>query len=297
MASSPENSSQEAVESAAEVKEASEHLRENLVDVAVKFLNNPRVIGSPLEQKKVFLQKKGLSDSEIEEAVRLSQLSPPTHHHTSPLPPSTPSQLSPFTTHTLPPPHHRTWRDYALVVAVVGGISYALYKFFKGYAIPWLSWRLEQSERAEETSEAVRQLQTNLDTTVSGIRETTASIRDILTEQREEMQAIAAKVTALQVSVPGSGLAVNEIRDEVASLKGLLLNRHQFPTPTTSHPARGIPAWQRSTQQQQQDQQQDIVGDTKTESKVLVNSGVKIRRGLETSIQLQRQLQYLLYWS
>ena len=75
MASSPENSSQEAGESAAEVKEASEHLRENLVssrltlsrllftvpqvDVAVKFLNNPRVIGSPLEQKKVFLQKKG----------------------------------------------------------------------------------------------------------------------------------------------------------------------------------------------------------------------------------------------
>jgi peroxin-14 len=202
MASSPENSSREAGESAAEVKEPSEHPRENLVDVAVKFLNNPRVIGSPLEQKKAFLQKKGLSDSEIEEAVRLFKLSPPTHHHTSPLPHNTPSQLSPFTSHTLPPPHHRTWRDYALVVAVVGGISYALYKLFKSYAIPWLSWRLEQSERVEEMGVAVGQLQTNLDTTVSEIRETTTSIRDVLTEQREQMQAIAAKVTALQVNCP-----------------------------------------------------------------------------------------------
>ena len=29
------------------------------IDVAVKFLNNPRVVGSPLDQKKAFLKKKG----------------------------------------------------------------------------------------------------------------------------------------------------------------------------------------------------------------------------------------------
>ncbi len=33
--------------------------RANLVDLAVKFLSNPRVAGSPMDQKRAFLQKKG----------------------------------------------------------------------------------------------------------------------------------------------------------------------------------------------------------------------------------------------
>lgn len=72
-----ENSSKQAN---TEGKEGSESLRGNLVqlyatslglhtisalpmqvDVAVKFLNNPRVVNSPLDQKKAFLKKKGSS--------------------------------------------------------------------------------------------------------------------------------------------------------------------------------------------------------------------------------------------
>lgn len=33
--------------------------RQNLVDLAMKFLNNPRVMSYPLEEKKAFLRKKG----------------------------------------------------------------------------------------------------------------------------------------------------------------------------------------------------------------------------------------------
>ena len=36
-----------------------EESRSNLVDLAVKFLSNPRVTGSPMEQKRAFLKKKG----------------------------------------------------------------------------------------------------------------------------------------------------------------------------------------------------------------------------------------------
>ena len=36
-----------------------EELRSNLVDLAVKFLSNPRVTGSPMDQKRAFLKKKG----------------------------------------------------------------------------------------------------------------------------------------------------------------------------------------------------------------------------------------------
>ena len=35
-------------------------LRDNLVELAVKFLSNPRVMSSLMDQKKAFLKKKGL---------------------------------------------------------------------------------------------------------------------------------------------------------------------------------------------------------------------------------------------
>lgn len=34
-------------------------VRRNLVDLAMKFLNNPRVMSHPLEARKAFLRKKG----------------------------------------------------------------------------------------------------------------------------------------------------------------------------------------------------------------------------------------------
>ena len=37
--------------------------RQNLVELAVKFLNNPRVAERPLEDKKAFLRKKGTNNS------------------------------------------------------------------------------------------------------------------------------------------------------------------------------------------------------------------------------------------
>ncbi len=35
--------------------------RSSLVELAVKFLNNPRVVDKPMEEKKAFLRKKGMN--------------------------------------------------------------------------------------------------------------------------------------------------------------------------------------------------------------------------------------------
>ena len=51
---------------AASVKENA--IREDLVVTAVKFLQNLKVSSSPLEMKRTFLIKKGLSEAEITEA-------------------------------------------------------------------------------------------------------------------------------------------------------------------------------------------------------------------------------------
>ena len=48
-------------------------LRDDQVQSAVQFLKHPKVQGASLEERKKFLVKKGLSNAEIDEAIRLSQ--------------------------------------------------------------------------------------------------------------------------------------------------------------------------------------------------------------------------------
>lgn len=47
-------------------------IREDMVQNAVQFLNNPSVRGTPLARKVAFLERKGLSSEEIKEALRRS---------------------------------------------------------------------------------------------------------------------------------------------------------------------------------------------------------------------------------
>ena len=44
-------------------------LREDMIGNAIPFLTNPRVINSPEDRKRKFLQYKGLTDAEIDEAM------------------------------------------------------------------------------------------------------------------------------------------------------------------------------------------------------------------------------------
>ncbi|KAI4343757.1 hypothetical protein L6164_011066 [Bauhinia variegata] len=56
----------------------SEPMREEQIQNAVKFLSHPRVRGSPVVHRRAFLEKKGLTKEEIDEAFRRVPDSPPT---------------------------------------------------------------------------------------------------------------------------------------------------------------------------------------------------------------------------
>jgi hypothetical protein len=49
-----------------------EPIRRNLVEQAIKFLSNPRVGSGNVDVKIAFLKHKGLNESEITEAMKLS---------------------------------------------------------------------------------------------------------------------------------------------------------------------------------------------------------------------------------
>jgi len=131
-------------------------LREDMVESAVKFLKDPKVISSPLGKKIAFLESKGLSSEEIQEAISrtssntTSSNSTPsvktTNSHSNhvatvsppPLPPAPyPYQMYPPGVIVSPPlphppsPRQYDWRDYVLGVLAIGGGSYGAYRAFK----------------------------------------------------------------------------------------------------------------------------------------------------------------------
>jgi hypothetical protein len=52
------------------VIQASQPMREDYIQNAVKFLSHPKVKGSPVFHRRSFLEKKGLTNEEIDEAFR-----------------------------------------------------------------------------------------------------------------------------------------------------------------------------------------------------------------------------------
>lgn len=184
-------------------------LRHNLVELAVKFLKNPKVWERPMEDKKAFLRKKGqkvtcvwlqgligpppgLTELEIETAVSeatrsLPAVSTVSNGNAPPLParPSTPIVL---------PTRSRTWSEYALMATVTGGVAYALIHFFKvssmrrfddvpetifpqNYVIPWFNSPRVYEQRLDDIHASVGQLQTTVNETVSSLAESTRSIQ------------------------------------------------------------------------------------------------------------------------
>ncbi|KAL0839090.1 hypothetical protein ABMA28_017069 [Loxostege sticticalis] len=193
---------------------AGNEIRENLVTTAVKFLTNPSVQRCTMESKERFLRNKGLTDLEIQKAIeKCGELIDV---------PSITSELMFF--------HHsrRSWfRDNALPLLVYGGLAYGCYWFYKN-CIRHLLF-VEEPKR-KSTAECLDELRKSLDILNASV-----------TSLRSDMQASA------QQSVMRSQL--ENIKSDIASVKGILLNRNQFPSLKTRPDPPSIPAWQRQSEE------------------------------------------------
>jgi len=101
------------------------------VATAVRFLRNPKVATAPLATKRAFLTQKGLSDAQIDEALRQVGASE------ADAPPTTPTPLPPAAIAAAPARPDRRWRGW--VAAGLGGGA-ALGALLGGGALDgWLS--------------------------------------------------------------------------------------------------------------------------------------------------------------
>ncbi|CAG8507776.1 3308_t:CDS:2 [Funneliformis mosseae] len=235
-------------------------IRQELVQSAVNFLKDPQVKNSPLQKRVAFLESKGLSSEEIEEALKkVKDVSP----NVAPqIPPTPPSQGSGQVMITQPPPVPRMdWRDFFIAAVFVGGIGYAIVAVTKKYILPLLKTptakELEMDKQAlsdqfnaasetlndvksdtqvvkktiEEQVYKVKESLETLDKMMSDIKQQEAKRDSDLKILKEDMDAIRDLITKLLEKTKDSqNQSLSEVQQELKSLKSLLLNRRSNST-------------------------------------------------------------------
>ncbi|KAF7634420.1 Pex14_N domain-containing protein [Meloidogyne graminicola] len=98
--------------------------REDLINAAKQFINNPRVRNTPINEQKAFLLKKGLTENEINEAMKERN----EQRQIILLPGQKTSQN--FNKNSLP------ILEWAKAIILVGSTSFIIYRFVRSWLLP-----------------------------------------------------------------------------------------------------------------------------------------------------------------
>ncbi|KAI6047575.1 peroxisomal membrane anchor protein conserved region-domain-containing protein [Pisolithus marmoratus] len=247
--------------------------RQDLIRNAVAFLSDFSTQQAPLAQRVQFLEAKGLTGPEIEEAMK--QAAPP---------PQPSVQAQPYSALYGPSPYRAQpwdWRDYFITAVISGTVVYGAVSLFKTYLAPHLKpptatayeqdrdaltaqfdaaealLREIQDETAsvraavEEQREKVDKATKDVESVVVEMREGEARTRDEMREIRDEVENIREMLPKMiENNKEAQKQSLSELQQELKSLKTLLLSRGGTlsSTPSTPLPAvsgrPSIPTWQ-----------------------------------------------------
>lgn len=200
--------------------------RIDMVDTAVKFLENPKVAHSSEEIKRKFLTKKGLTESEIDLAFQKARPPPP------------PVQAS-FPIHEYPPqmalvPQYTGWqrfRDIANMIFLLVGAGYGLKYLWQKYIKEWL---YEETKPKISPQEELLNSQRELLSLMKSLNESVQKLSDWTRDQIGSKSSDEATVTRD---------ILTELKRDVQSVKGLMLSPSRFPANPQVEPPK-IPQWQ-----------------------------------------------------
>lgn len=218
--------------------------REPLIATAVKFLQNSRVRQSPLATRRAFLKKKGLTDEEIDLAFQQSGTASDESSPVVPATPVVPVQPPHLISQPYSPGGSR-WRDYGALAIILAGIAFGFHQLYKKYLLPLILGGREDRKQLERMAASLSELSGSVAQTVTQVQTTLASVQELLRQQQQKVQELAHELAAAKATTSTNWILesqnINELKSEINSLKGLLLNRRQFP-PSPSAPK--IPSWQ-----------------------------------------------------
>ncbi|XP_062316278.1 peroxisomal membrane protein PEX14 [Osmerus eperlanus] len=215
--------------------------REALISTAVKFLQNQRVRQSPLDTRRAFLVKKGLTGEEVELALQRSGSTDDSQA-------LSPVGLPLHTPHLAPVPHSSPgyrWRDYGALTVFMVGVAFGFHHLYRKYILPLIVGSREDKQHLQRMESSVAAMSGTVTQTVSQLQQTMATVQDLLVQQQEKIQGLSQELVSSEASMATNRIldtqTIAELKAEMASLKGLLLSRRQFPA-SPSVPK--IPSWQ-----------------------------------------------------
>lgn len=213
-------------------------MREEHVKSAVAFLREPQVASAALAKKVEFLESKGLTSEEINEALRQadsassssSATDPATQSgHATPSNPSVaPVAIPPRPSYMLqqpPPIPQRDWKDYFVMATVSAGVAYGLYECARRYVLPMIlppsPPALEADKRALEeefqrTEQLLKQVQADteelkkqeeartqtFDAVMDEARKVILQLKQHVDDNKQESKLALSNVETLRDTIP-----------------------------------------------------------------------------------------------
>jgi len=219
-------------------------LRPDMVEKAIHFLQDPKVTQTPVSYQKAFLQKKGLTEAEIDEAYRKVPVksnivipTAPPYTAAPPYPPYPPQ-------YPMQPPRS-SWRDIANVAVLAGGATYLTVNFVKNYVLPrFFGVPTAQQQQFNVVQENLAEVQTGLKFLVDSVQQTVTMVQ----QQQEVSNRLLQQLTSREDSARSLEKAVAELKSEMSVVKSLLLSRDQFPPLPQIKPVASatFPSWQQN---------------------------------------------------
>lgn len=237
-------------------------MREDQIQNAVGFLNDPQVASSSMDARIKFLESKGLTGEEIQEALKRAQQSPAPAVSTavgSPAPVSSVPGMKAYPAQYMmqpPPVPKRDWKDYFVMATVSVGVAYGLFEVTRRYVLPMIMPSTPSSLEADkaalelefdrvealfeqlqkETSEVLegeKRRQDEHGSAMESVKYAVKEFENFNLERSKELKSLRSHVESLREMMPRhldqyrekQDEVIKELQNEVKSLKHLVSSR------------------------------------------------------------------------
>uniref|UniRef100_A0A0K0FLK7 Peroxisomal membrane protein PEX14 n=1 Tax=Strongyloides venezuelensis TaxID=75913 RepID=A0A0K0FLK7_STRVS len=174
-------------------------IRNEMVEAAVKFMKNPKVRSTPISEQKSFLIEKGLTEEEIEHAIK---------------------EVGYVSINKMEVFENKTVSNEGSILSKIQkiilwfGALYGTYTLLRNYLLP--DEKLKNIEgQVSELQNAIKFLTTSSSQTLAVIQEQEKILNNL-------MQILSKNIE--------SDMKVNEVYNDISTIKKLLLGKDQFPS-------------------------------------------------------------------
>ncbi|KAF9328829.1 peroxisomal membrane protein pex14 [Podila minutissima] len=183
--------------------------REDIMASAVKFLQDPKVQASSLGKKVAFLESKGLTSEEIEEAMSRANgtalAAPPAAGPVAGGAPGGqmvqygypgPQQGGVMVAGVPPPlPQKYDWKDMFIAAVVAGGFGYGMWQVAKKVVGPKLQW--PSQEELEMDKQKLDEQFDEIEKSLAGVQDSTAAVAKSVEDQTAHVKESLENMTGV----------------------------------------------------------------------------------------------------